>query len=172
VAETQKHDTERIFARDAVKMALSMEGRCLEFYRDAAKRNQDLAGREVFERMAQEEENHIADLNTKLEEIVRQEKDLEHASIFLHFDPCELEALIPDLAKFERSGEFRMDAKASTELALSLNRSLAEFFKKYADKFSETQGKQILLNFANQESAHSDLLRQRMEGMLSVSSAV
>ncbi len=166
-ADIQKHDTERIFARDAVKMALTMENRCIEFYKDAASRNQDLGGREVFERMVREEESHIADLNAKLEEIVAQEKDLAQASIFLHFDPCELEALIPDLTKLEGSADFRLDAKTSTELALSLNRSAADFFKEYAENFSETQGKQILINFANQESAHSETIRQRMEGMLS-----
>jgi hypothetical protein len=83
-----------------------------------------------------------------------------------------LEALIPDLKKFETTGEFRLDAKTSTELALSLNNSLAEFFKGYAERFTETQGKQVLITFANQESAHSDLLRQRMEGMLGAASAV
>jgi Fur family ferric uptake transcriptional regulator len=172
VVDHQKNDTERIFARDAVKMALGMEARCVEFYRDAAKRNQDPGGKEVFERMVHEEEQHIADLNATLEEIVGQERDLAHASMFLHFDPCELEALIPDLTKFERTGEFRLDAKTSTELALSLNRSAAEFFKKYAEKFSETKGKQILINFASQESFHSDLIRQRMEGLLSATGSV
>jgi Fur family ferric uptake transcriptional regulator len=172
VVDAQKHDTERIFARDAAKMALSMENRCLAFYRDAARRNLDAGGKEVFETMAQEEESHIADLSTKLEDIVRQEKDLEHASIFLHFDPCDLEELIPDLSKFEQTGEFRLDAKTSTELALSLNQSLADFFKKYAERFAETQGKQILISFANQESAHNDLIRRRMEGLLSASNVV
>ncbi len=165
VLESQKHDTERIFARDAVKMAIMMEKRCLDFYRDAAKRDQDPSGKEVFERMVREEENHIAELNSKLEEIVLQEKDLENAPIFLHFDPCELENVIPDLAQIERSGDFRMDAKASTELALSLNRRSAEFFQKYAEGFAETQGRQILISFANQETAHSDLMRQRLEEM-------
>jgi len=84
---------------------------------------------------------------------VNQEKDLEHAPVFLHFDPCELEALIPDLAKYERDGEFKLDAKTSAELALSLNRSSSEFFKSYADKFAETKGKQILISFADQERA-------------------
>jgi Fur family ferric uptake transcriptional regulator len=172
ITEIQKHDTDRIFARDAVKMALAMENRCLEFYRTAAKRNQDAGGKEVFELMVQEAEGHIGNLTARLDEIVRQEKDLEHASIFLHFDPCELEALIPDLDKFERTGEFRLDGKASTEVALSLNKSLAEFFKQYADRFPETQGKQILLSFANQESAHNDLIQRRVEERLSAPSAV
>jgi Fur family ferric uptake transcriptional regulator len=169
--ELQKHDTERIFARDAVKMALAMENRCLYFYRNAAKRNQDPAGKEVFERIQKEEENHIADLNSKLEEIVRQEKDLDRAPIFLHFDPCELEGLVPDLSKYEQAGDLRLDSKRSIELALSLNRRTAEFFKSFAEKFAETQGKQILLSFAEQELGHCDALRQRVEQMLQSASA-
>jgi len=172
VVESQKHDTERIFARDAAKMALSIENRCLDFYRDAARRNRNPSGKEVFERMIREEENHIAELNGQLEEIVRQEKDLEYAPVFLHFDPCELESLIPDLSKIEMTGDFQMDAKASMDLVLSLNRSMADFFKKYAEKFADTQGKQILINFANQESAHSDHIQQRMENTLSAPTAV
>jgi Fur family transcriptional regulator, ferric uptake regulator len=171
IADSQKHDTDRIFARDALKMALSMENRYLEFYRESASRNQDFDGKKVFERMIREEEAHIADLNAKLEEIVQQEKDLERAPIFLHFDLCELEALIPNLSKHEMGGEFRLDAGSAAELALTLNRNSADFFKTYADKFSETQGRQILLNFADQERSHSDLIQQRMEEALGASKA-
>jgi Fur family ferric uptake transcriptional regulator len=170
ISETQKHDTERVFARDALKMAQCMVNRCMEFYQDAGKRNQDPTGREVFERMTKEEDDHLAALNAKLDEVVHQEKDLEHAPVFLHFDPCELETLIPDLSRYEMAGEFKLNANASLELALALNRSSADFFKAYAEKFSETQGRQILINFANQEAAHSEHIRQRMEERLGVSS--
>ena len=170
--EVQKHDTERMFARDAIKMALSMETRCLDFYRDAAKRNQDPGGKEVFERMVREEETHIAELNGKLEEIVEQEKDLEHAPVFLHFDPCELESVVPDLAKFETERRVPAGCQNFCELAISLTADSTEFFKKYADKFAETQGKQILINFASQENAHGDLLRQRLEGLMTASNTV
>jgi Fur family transcriptional regulator, ferric uptake regulator len=166
VADVQKHDTERIFARDAVKMALCMESRCLDFYSESAKRNQDPGGKEIFERMIHEVQVHIADLNARLEEIVHQEKDLEFAPIFLHFDPCDLEELIPELSKHESGGEFRLDAKGSADLALALNRGAADFFKAYAGRFSETQGKQILLHFASQESAHCDLIQRRIEERL------
>jgi len=172
VPEVPKHDTERIFARDAVKMALSMENRCLEFYRDSANRNQDPGGKEIFERMVRDVEAHIIDLNMKLEEISGQEKDLEYAPLFLHFDPCELEELIPDLARYESNGEIRLDPKSSIELALNLNRAAGNFFKSYADKFAETQGKQIFMNFANQEGSHCDLLSQRMERLMASPSAV
>jgi Fur family ferric uptake transcriptional regulator len=172
VIEIQKHDTERIFARDAFKMALCMENRVLEFFKDAANRNQDPDGKEIFQRMIQEEEAHISDLKYKLEEIIGQEKDLERAPIFLHFDPCELEALIPDLSKYESSGECRLNARYSMELALKLNRGVADFFKAYAGRFAETQGKLVFDNFANQEGNHCDLLLQRMEQLRASISAV
>jgi Fur family ferric uptake transcriptional regulator len=165
VIEALKHDTERIFARDAIKMAIYMVNRCLKFYADAANRNQDPGGKEVFQKKIQEGEAYTANLRIKLDEIIGQEKDLESAPIFLHFDPCELESLIPDLSKFENGGELRLNAKASLEMALKLNRSAADFFKAYADRFAETQGKQILLNYADQEEIHCDQMRQRMEQM-------
>ncbi len=172
IAEVQKNDTERIFARDAIKMALSMENRCLEFYRDAVNRNQDPGGKEVFKRLIQEEEAHISDLNNMLEDIIGQEKDLESAPIFLHFDPCELEELVPDLSGYEYGSGFRLDAQSSLEIALKLNRGAADFFKAYADRFAETQGKQIFINFADQEGNHCDLMRQRIEQLTASPGAI
>ena len=172
VQEMQKHDTEKMFARDALKMALCMETRGIEFYREAIKRNQDPGGREVFEWIVQEEESHVADLNARLEEISRQEKDLDRAPIFLHFDPCELEELIPKLGQYEENGELRLDAKASLGLALALERRAAEFFKAYADKFTETLGRKIFLRFADEEANHYEAIRQRMDERLSAPSSV
>jgi rubrerythrin len=134
----------------------------LEFYKDAANRNQDPEGKAIFELMIRVEESHIAELQEKFEEIVRQEKDLEHAPIFLHFNPSELVQLVPNLSRYEKDGEIRLDAKASLSLILTMTRSSADFFKTYAEKFSETQGKQILLVFAGQEESHADFVRQRM----------
>ncbi len=165
VGESQKLDTERIFARDAVKMALCMENRCLEFYRDSARRNQDPGGKAVFEQITREEEAHIAELNRELEEIVQQEKDLVRAPIFLHFNPYEFEELIPDLSKYEKTGEFRLNSKASLEIALALNLNTVEYFKEYANRFAETRGKQILLQFAAHEGDHCDLMRRRIAEM-------
>lgn len=163
VAEAAKQDTERIFARDALKMILCMAERTLEFYRDAAKRNQDPAGNEVFDRMMHEEEKHVADLSQRLEELVAAEKPIELAPVFLHFDAHALDALIPAIPSYEGQGDFKLNANASVALVLDLNRKTIEFFETYAGRFSETKGKQILLNFAGQERTHSDQVRQLMQ---------
>jgi Fur family ferric uptake transcriptional regulator len=165
ITETPKQDTERIFARDALQMILFMEARTLEFYRDAVKRNPDSGGKEVFDRIRQEEEKHSADLRQQLEQLVGQETFLDRTLAFLHFDPCELEALIPDISNYETAGEFRLDTYASADLVLALNRKIMDYFEAYAGTFPETQGKRILLNFASQERAHSDRIRQRITEM-------
>jgi Fur family ferric uptake transcriptional regulator len=165
VGEIQKHDTELIFARDAVKMTLSMENRCLDFYRNLAMRDLDSGGRAVFEHIGREEETCISDLNAKLEDIISMEKGLDNAPIFLHFNPYELDALLPDPYKHEANKEIKLDAKTSTELARTLDRRVADYFRQYADKFGDTQGSKILLDYAAIKEEQSNLIRQRLEGM-------
>jgi Fur family transcriptional regulator, ferric uptake regulator len=163
VTEIQKYDTELIFARDALKMALEMENRCLEFYKESALQNLDSGGKEIFELMTREEEKHIADLNSKLAELIKQETQLFQAPVFLHFDPYELESMIPDLSKYKEEYGLRLNSQTAMELSLALNHRASEFFKKYADIFTDTMGKQIFINFAVQEGNHCDLMHQRME---------
>jgi len=161
-----RHDTEMIFARDALQVALLMEQRGIAFYRHAAERNADPVGREVFARIAAEEASHIGELETKLERLFRQEKGLEQAPIFLHFDARDLERLVPDLARHEVDGVFRLDARASLDVAMELERRAAEFFQGYAEKFSETRGKKIFEAFADEEQKHYEALRRRAEELL------
>ena len=160
VPELTKHDTEKVFARDALKMAICMESRGLEFYRLAASRNQDAAGKEVFEQIISEEEAHLADLRAQLDELQRQEKGLERVPIFLHFDPCELERLIPDLACYEKEGALHVDSQTAREITTAMERHAAGFFREYANKFKDTEGKKIFQHFADAEMKHNDRIGQ------------
>jgi Fur family ferric uptake transcriptional regulator len=161
--ELARHDTEKIFARDALRMALSMERRGLQFYREAAERNLDQGGKAVFERIVGEEESHLAELQAELEELLREEKGLEAAPMFLHFDALELERLIPDLGDYETDGQLRLDSRHALEVALVFEQRAAGFFREFADKFLDTKGKSVFLRFADEESRHYDLISQRMQ---------
>jgi len=154
VAEVPKQDTEKVFARDALQMAICMETRGLDFYRLALSRNQDPGGRVVFEQIIREEEQHLAALRLQLDDLNHQEKGLERVPIFLHFDPCELERLIPDLKKYEKEGVLQIDTQAAREITLSVEQKASGFFKEYADRFKETQGKKIFQHFADAEATH------------------
>jgi Fur family transcriptional regulator, ferric uptake regulator len=151
VPDTGRYDSEKIFARDALKMAMYMKTRGIEFYRSAAARNQDPAGRAVFEIIVKTQEKHLADLRADLDDLMRKAKGLENAPMFLHFDPCELEDLIPDLNLLETNQGLKLSSKASLELSLDLTQKASDYFRRFADKFHETQGRRVLIRFAEDE---------------------
>ncbi len=169
VPEAPKCDTEKVFARDAVKMALCMEKRGVEFCRAAAARNLDPGGREVFDRISEEGSEHLKELELELQEIYRQDKGLERAPMFLHFDPCELEKLIPDLKQFEQDGQLRMSSKQALEAAMTVGQRAATFFKEFAEKFLETEGKRVFQRFAEEEMRHHEMMNRRREESLATS---
>jgi Fur family ferric uptake transcriptional regulator len=165
VPDTQKYDTDKIFARDALRMALSMEKRGVEFYRSAASRNMDPAGREVLARIAEEEAQHLQVLEQELAEVEGMEKGLDRAPLFLHFEPSELEKLVPDLREYESNGGLLLDARKSLQVALQYEERAAGFFREYADKFLETRGKRIFQRFADEEQKHFEQISHRMEDL-------
>ena len=162
----QQCDTEKIFARDALVMAVAMEKRGIEFYRDAARRNQDCAGSEAFSRIAEEVARHLEQLEAALSEVQLKEHGLEMAPVFLHFDPCELEKLIPDIEMYVRGGRLELDARQAMELALQFEQRAADFFRDYAGRFVETLGKRIFLRFADDEMGHHREIKNRIDELV------
>jgi Fur family transcriptional regulator, ferric uptake regulator len=163
VAEPVRYDTEKVFARDALQMAICMENRGLDFYRLAARRNQDSAGRETLEQIIRQQEAHLNNLQADLDELNRQEKGLDRVPIFLHFDPCELEKLVPDLRDYERDGILQLDSHAALEIAMMHEQRAAGFFKEFAERFKETHAKRIFQRFAEEEMNHFQTVIRRVE---------
>ncbi len=153
-ADERGCDTERVFERDALLMALHMERRAVEFYRRAAERNEDPAGRAILLRVAEEEERHLGQLAAGLNEIERREKGIGRAPALLHFDPGDLERLFPDLREYEADGRLRLDAQRALELAASMERRSAEYFRRFAEEFEDSAGKEILRRYAEREMEH------------------
>lgn len=148
-AREQDPDSESVFARDALRMALELERQGIEFYRDAAARNQDPAGREVLLRVAELEERHIGRLEARLQKVEQGSAGIRRVPTFLHFDAGELRKLFPDLAPYEATGELRMDAQRSLEMALALEERSAGFIRDFAQMFAE------------QEMAHARLISRQ-----------
>jgi len=153
-ATAQACDTEKIFARDALRMALHMEREGIRFYRDLAVRNIDPGGREVLLRVAEAEEEHLNQLQSGLEEMERQDQVLAQAPTFLHYDAGELRKLFPDLHPYEVDGKVLIDERGSLELAMELQKRCAGFFRKYSELFEDTDGKEVLEQFAEKEMLH------------------
>ena len=77
--------TERVFARDAMRIAIATERSGLEFYTRAAGMTTDPQGRAVFQRLAEEEKEHLGTLERRYAQLLTQDPELETRPTFLFF---------------------------------------------------------------------------------------
>ena len=69
--------TETLFARDALRMAIATERSGLEFYSRAARITQDPRGRSVFQKLAEEEKEHLGTLEARYAQLLSADPLLE-----------------------------------------------------------------------------------------------
>jgi Fur family ferric uptake transcriptional regulator len=146
---------EAVFARDALRIAIATERSGLTFYSRAARIARDARGRTVFERLAAEEKEHLAKLEGRYQELVTEHPGLEDQPTFLFFKG-------PVNGLFAAGADELTKKGAGDRLALTLGirceRASHRFFKKYGERFEESEGKRIFLEFADEEREHHELL--------------
>jgi Fur family ferric uptake transcriptional regulator len=146
--------TELVFARDALRIAIATERSGLEFYLRAASLTSDARGRQVFQRLAAEEREHLATLEARYAELVAQDPQLESRPTFLFFKGAA-SGLFAEGAEKLRKG---VDDQQALLIGIKCERGSHKFFKRYGERFEDSEGKQIFLEFAAEERAHLDLL--------------
>jgi len=146
--------TELLFARDALRIAMATERSGLEFYTRAAKLTRDPRGRRVFERLAAEERDHLARLEARYRHLLAKDPELESRPTFLFFRDAAngLFAAGAD----ELKGH--VDAREALKIGIRCERGSHRFFKQYGERFEDSEGKQIFLEFADEERQHLELL--------------
>ena len=84
-ADTEDGTTELLFARDALRIAIATERSGLEFYTRASRMTKDARGRRVFQKLAEEEGEHLGTLEKRYRELLQQDPQLESRPTFLFF---------------------------------------------------------------------------------------
>ena len=146
--------TARVFARDALRMAIATEKSGLEFYTRAARITSDARGRKVFQKLAGEEREHLSKLQQRYRELVTHDPQLESRPTFLFFKGAA-SGLFASGAQELRAG---VDDEQALRIGIRCERGSHRFFKKYAERFEESEGKHIFSEFADEEREHLDLL--------------
>src|SRR5215831_1039394 len=146
--------TELVFARDALRMAIATERSGLDFYTRAASLTRDARGRSVFEKLAEEEKEHLGTLQARYRQLSAQDPLLESRPTFLFFKGAA-SGLFSEGADELRQGVD--DAKALL-IGIRCERGSHQFFKRYGERFEDSEGKQVFLEFADEERAHLELL--------------
>jgi Fur family transcriptional regulator, ferric uptake regulator len=146
--------TALVFARDALRIAIATERSGLQFYTRAASLTKDARGRSVFQKLAEEEKEHLGTLQKRYSELLEKDPQLESRPTFLFFKgPAN--GLFA--AGAERLGKGVNDLEALL-IGIKCERGSHNFFKRYGDRFEDSEGKQIFLEFAEEERMHRDLL--------------
>jgi Fur family ferric uptake transcriptional regulator len=146
--------TELVFARDALRMAIATERSGLEFYTRAAAMTKDRRGRTVFQRLAEEEKEHLSTLQQRYEVLLAKDPQLESRPTFLFFKGAASTLFATGAQELSKG----VDDAQALRIGIRCERGSHEFFKKYGERFEDSEGKQVFLEFADEERAHRDLL--------------
>ena len=145
---------ELVFARDALRMAIATERSGLEFYTRAAAITQDRRGRTVFKKLAEEEKEHLGTLQRRYQTLLAKDPQLESRPTFLFFKGAASTLFSSGAQELSKG----VDDLEALRIGIRCERGSHEFFKRYGERFEDSEGKQIFLEFADEEREHRDLL--------------
>jgi Fur family ferric uptake transcriptional regulator len=154
--------TELLFARDALRVAIATERSGRDFYARAARLTQDKRGRKIFEQLAGEEKEHLAMLEARYAELLRQDPELESRPTFLFFKGAAHGLFAAGAEQLSKG----MNDREALMIGIKCERGSHRFFKRYGEKFEDSEGKQIFLEFADEERAHLELLIREYRGLV------
>jgi Fur family ferric uptake transcriptional regulator len=153
---------EILFARDALRIAIATERSGLEFYSRAARLTRDSRGRRVFEKLADEEKTHLATLEARYRELLQQDPQLEARPTFLFFKGAANGLFATGSEQLARG----VDDRQALMIGIKCERGSHRFFKRYGERFEDSEGKRIFLEFADEERAHLELLIREYRALI------
>jgi Fur family ferric uptake transcriptional regulator len=155
--------TELLFARDALRIAIATERSGLEFYSRAARVTKDPRGRSVFQRLAEEEKHHLSTLEKRYQKLLDQDPQLESRPTFLFFKGAANGLFARGADQLQQRG---IDDREAYKIGIRCERGSHRFFKRYGEKFEDSEGKQIFLEFAEEERDHLEMLIREYRALL------
>jgi len=154
--------TELLFARDALRIAIATERSGRDFYSRAAGLTKDARGRRVFEKLAEEEKEHLGTLEKRYSELLEQDPELESRPTFLFFKGAANGLFAAGAEQLSKG----VNDREALMIGIKCERGSHRFFKRYGEKFEDSEGKKIFLEFADEERVHLDLLIREYRSLL------
>ena len=146
--------TDLVFARDALRIAIATEKSGLDFYTHAARMTRDARGKKIFADLAEEEQEHLGTLEKRYHELLQRDPQLESRPTFLFFKGAANGLFAEGRDRLLKG----VNDQQALMIGIRCERGSHRFFKKYGERFEDSEGKQIFLEFADEERAHLDLL--------------
>jgi Fur family transcriptional regulator, ferric uptake regulator len=158
---TDSGHTDLVFARDALRIAIATERSGLEFYTRASRIARDARGRKVFHDLAMEEQEHLGKLEERYSALLQRDPQLESRPTFLFFKGAANGLFAEGAERLLRG----VNDQQALKIGIKCERGSHRFFKKYGERFEDSEGKQIFLEFADEERNHLDLLIRELNAL-------
>jgi Fur family ferric uptake transcriptional regulator len=153
-ADSRQLATDLVFSRDALRIAIATERSGREFYLRAAKITKDPRARKIFHKLGTEEVDHLQRLEERYAQILREDPQLESYPTFLFFKGAANGLFAAGTEQLTKG----IDDKKALMIGIRCERNSHRFFKRYGERFEESEGKRIFLEFADEEREHLELL--------------
>ena len=152
--------TEAVFARDALRIAIATERSGRQFY-TRRKADEEQPRAQDFQKLAGDEDDHLDRLERRYRELVAQHPDLEAQPAFLFFKGAA-NGLFASGAEELKAG---VDDRQALLIGIRCERGSHQFFKQYGERFEESEGKRVFLEFADEEREHLELLMREYRAL-------
>ena len=162
-AQPDGGNSELLFARDALRIAIATERSGREFYARASKLTKNTRGRHVFEKLAEEEKDHLATLEGRYRALLERDPHLESYPTFLFFKGAANGLFAEGAEQLRRPG---VDEAEALRIGIRCERGSHKFFKRYGERFEDSEGKQVFLEFADEEREHLELLIREYRALI------
>ncbi len=153
-ADNRQLATDLVFSRDALRIAIATERSGREFYLHAAKNTKDPRARRIFQKLGTEEVDHLHRLEERYAQILREDPQLESYPTFLFFKGAANGLFAAGTEQLAKG----VNDKQALMIGIKCERNSHRFFKRYGERFEESEGKRIFLEFADEEREHLELL--------------
>ncbi len=134
----------------------------MEFYGRGVKLVKDPRAREIFRKLATEEVHHLKTLENRYQELLKQDPRLESRPTFLFFKGAANGLFAAGAEQLAKG----VDDRQALMIGIRCERASHRFFKRYGDRFEDSEGKQVFLEFATEEREHLELLIREYRALL------
>ena len=154
-ASTEHGHTDLVFARDALRIAIATERSGLEFYTRAPRRSRAMRAAARCSRIWRRRRRSIsASSKARYARAAARDPQLESRPTFLFFKGAANGLFAEGAERLMRG----VNDQQALMIGIRCERGSHRFFKKYGERFEDSEGKQIFLEFADEEREHLDLL--------------
>jgi rubrerythrin len=120
-------------------------------------------GRHVFEKLAAEEVDHLERLEGRYRTLLERDPQLESRPTFLFFKGAANGLFAEGTEQLSKPG---VDEAEALRIGIRCERGSHRFFKRYGEKFEDSEGKQVFLEFAEEERQHLELLIREYRALI------